>query len=205
MKNLIFINVIILVFFSCRKPNNVNENIGDYNSLSISEFNLHEGNWWRYQVTDFLNNSVDTVKLIVVAHNIISTQDEYKCLFNIENTVVDSSKFIISATGIHYQGLNPNFSFFGEFDLLFPIEVGDVWYSGFQDSTWVVSYTENKPILANEYYVFFLKHIINGFGTSLVQNIRLSKNVGIVEHNIDFFNGFPVQKQNYKLIDFGTD
>lgn len=196
--NLIVVLILCLLTFSCHK-----EPITSVNEFNENAFPVNVGNWWRYRHTDMLSNIVDTVTLKVVSVNNVGTNKEYTCHIVEFGQNVDTGILSIGNNLISYESTNTDYSYFGDFILKLPFHQNSDWQNNNNlDSTKVISYTNDVKILGKSYNIFFLKRIATSPGYSIIQTISVSKNIGIVEHNLNIFNGFPIQKQNLQLIDY---
>lgn len=197
MKHLSILILLIIMISACRKEKSTTD---QFNSI---DFPISVGSWWKYKHIDFLGNTTDTMLLKVISSNSIGSLKEYVCIIEEYGQTVDTAILSINDSLIKYKGFDLGYSHFGNFLLKIPFSVASEFRNpSAGDSTKVISYTEKVNILDNFYDIFFLKRTASGPGYSLVQTISVAKGVGIVEHNLSFFNGGPVQHQNLKLINY---
>jgi hypothetical protein len=190
-----------LTIVSCCKKSNPNDIAT--NQYTKSDFPIKVGNWWRYKQGDFLANTTDTFILKVVSMRNLN----YFCNVEQNNKIIDSALITLNDNEITYRGLNTNYSYFGDFQIFFPLSVGDkkeisLIGVGLGDSMSVISLTQNVKFLGNPYDIYFLKRKVAGPGYSLLQTLSISKGIGIVENSINYFNGAPVMNQTLQLIDY---
>lgn len=171
-----------------------------FNKLS---YPLKVGNWWRYRVLDFNSNFIDTLQLKIVRQTVNNAEVTYTFYLHEFGAIVDSAQMVLSATELTYKGMDPHYSYFGDFKLKLPFYQGDTW-KGFSeaDSTKVISYSKDYEVMGKNYDIYYLKRLVYGNVYSVVQNLQLSKGVGIVSQNINVFSGGFVQRQNFQLIDY---
>ena len=199
---------VLLFPLSCKKDEPVIVE-DDVNQIEQSEFPLMVGNWWKYKVTDFYAGTTDTltVKVIGVEDSSVNTK-RFSCLLFMKGLVVDSSEIVISENEISYKGLNPYYSYFGNYKLVFPIALNDEWV-GFNnpDTIRVVGVSENVEIEGTLYaQIYSLKRsffLVGGY--NLNQLLLISPKVGIVNQSIDLFTGASAQKQTFSLIEYSLN
>lgn len=197
MKYLLIFFLLITLISSCHKDKSPIE------KFDSSNFPISVGSWWKYKHVNFLANTTDTMLLSVISTNTNVSNKEYVCIIEEYGQTVDTAIVSIDESLIKYQGVDFGYSYFGNFLLKIPFTVGSEWRNqSTGDSTKVISYSENVKILDKSYDIYFLKRTAYGLGYSLLQTISVAKGVGVVEHNLSFFNGGPVQHQNLKLIDY---
>ncbi len=197
MKLFFLLLLMLPILLSCEK-----DKISD-NEFSTDAFPSEVGNWWRYKRVDMLSNYVDTIILRVVDLKIIGAKKEYKCYVEKSGEILDSATLTLGENIVKYASFNPNYSYFGDFNLTTPFAQSSLWTNLTDaDTTKVISFTKEVMILGNPYDIYFLKRISSEPGYSLNQTISVAKNIGIVENNINIFLGAPLQRQNLQLIDY---
>jgi hypothetical protein len=134
MKNVLIISyVLFIVLISCNKEP-VTNNV--YNGFQSIDFPIKVGNWWKYKVTDFYGGTIDTL-IVEVVDKI--TNETYRCELRYNNSVVDSAIITVSETTLSYEGLNQDYSYFGNFKLTFPFNDNDSWIGFYNPDTVVVT------------------------------------------------------------------
>jgi len=197
MKHLSILILLITIIPACHKEKSTTQ---QFNS---TDFPISVGSWWKYKHIDFLANTTDTMLLRVISSKSSGSLKEYICIIEEYGQTVDTAIVSICDSLIIYKGVDLGYSYFGNFLLKIPFSVASEWRNpSAGDSTKVVSYTEKVNILDKFYNIYFLKRTAMGPGYSIVQTISVAKGIGIVEHNLSFFNGGPVQHQNLKLINY---
>tara|TARA_R110002050_G_scaffold190268_1_gene324915 strand:+ start:2163 stop:2801 length:639 start_codon:yes stop_codon:yes gene_type:complete len=164
------------------------------------------GNWWKYKVTDFYSGTIDTLVVEVVSEVDNSNGSmSYRCELKQNGSIVDSSIIIVSEVEFSYKGLNPYYSYFGDYKLTFPFNAGSFWEGAYSTDTVIVTSRIDKfTINGTEYSpIYNLKRSFYlGGGYSLTQFQMITPKVGIVNQSIDLFDGANAQKQNFDLIDY---
>ena len=197
MKTKIIISLLLILVVSCNKDKPQKD------EFSTDAFPVKEGNWWRYRRVDMLSNYVDTIMLRVVDLKIIGSKKEYICYVEKSGEILDSATITIGENIVKYASFDPNYSYFGDFNLTTPFAQSSLWTNLTDaDTTKVISFSKEVMILGNPYDIYFLKRISSEPGYSLNQTISVAKNIGIVENNINLFLGAPLQRQNLQLIDY---
>lgn len=205
IKNILYIYLLFLVVsnISCQKAKNNAEPRYAYN---LKNFPLNINDQWRYKVTDFYYNSIDTITLKVV--NKIQNNDseiDWRCNIYDDSLVIDSGLFRQINDRLSYDGLNPNYSYFGNLIFSFPITPNSYWIGDYAvDTVRLISIDSNITIQSKTYEnVFYIKRAFNLIGNyGFVQTIQLSKNVGIISQSLYVSNGGLVQNQDFELIDY---
>jgi hypothetical protein len=203
MKNVLIISyVLFIVLISCNKEP-VTNNV--YNGFQSIDFPIKVGNWWKYKVTDFYGGTIDTL-IVEVVDKI--TNETYRCELRYNNSVVDSAIITVSETTLSYEGLNQDYSYFGNFKLTFPFNDNDSWIGFYNPDTVVVTsviddFTINGMAFSPVYNLkrsFFL-----GGGYSLTQFMMITPEIGIINQSIDLFDGANAQKQNFDIIEYNLN
>lgn len=177
--------IIAVLFFalSCsRKTNNIP------NIFTQTSYPMAVGNWWQYQVTDFGGGSTDTIILKAISLSVNGTNKNFTCYLIQNGTIVDSGHFIQSDSGLSYSG-SRRYSTFGEFSLKFPFITGQKWPGIFPTDTFVdVGLVDSFSVSAyGPYYkpVYTLRRAFSDPHYSLIQNIFLTPNIGLIYQTID--------------------
>lgn len=206
MKKVIFIlSILAIVFISCKKDDCSDGTPEAEVGFEVADFPLAVGNWWAYKVTDFYGGNIDTCILEVVNKQMMNDTITYKCKYRFNEIVIDSLEFVAIGNELIYEGLNPNYSYFGNFKFQFPFVEDDQW-SGFYvpDTVSVTSIIDSFVIGGNEYSPIYNlnRAFYLGGGYSLVQFLIVSPGVGVVHQSIDLFDGANAQKQQFDLLDY---
>jgi hypothetical protein len=187
----------ISILFACRRDN------VEQSPFDKTAYPVNIGNWWRYKVVDTFYNKVDTLLLKIISKTTNNDLTIYKCHLEQRNQIVDSATMTLSGTELSYQGLNGNYSYFGDFKLKFPFNQGESWNNdSAMDVTKVLAYTMGYDVLGKKYNVFSLQRIVSSLGYRMNQTLVVSKGIGIISQNLDLFNGGPLQRKIYQLIDY---
>jgi hypothetical protein len=167
---------------------------------------MEVGNWWQYKVTDFYSGAIDTLLIKVIdKREINGNKFEYRCKLKQDQKIVDSSIISLSNKEMIYEGLNPDYSYFGDFKLEFPFYEGDTWRGFYDpDTVRVISKTDSFKIAGTTYSpIYYVKRSFYlGGGYKLNQSLMVTPNVGVIRQSIDLFDGANAQKQNFALIDY---
>jgi len=207
--------LIVLLIVSCSEKNN---NTTNYNKndttiiyhgkiqpvFKISSFPLNVGNWWRYQVEDFLNSCTDTILVKVVSLKTTGTENLYTCHVELFNEIIDSALITLSDSVISYKTYNNvGYSYFAEFYLKYPIAYGYAWHGINQnDSFSVAPYHTDTEILGKQYKTYFINRYFLDYNYYHIQAIMISENIGIVHENTSI-RSYPYdQQQGFDLIDY---
>ena len=200
MKKYSILIYILLSFYSCKK-----ENTSNTNEFSKADYPIKIGNWWRYQVADFMQQTTDTLMLKVVSLSNTNNQEVYTCQLILNNQIVDTGYYTISSDRIEYSGFRQDYSYFGNFTLTLPFQVGFKWIGvNPKDTVKALSRIATFRINGKDYSpIYNLKRSYNlAGGYKITQNFIVSPKVGIVYQTLDIFDGFPTQKQGFQLIDY---
>lgn len=201
MKTYIITILFVLIIAACCKDKVAAPDA--VSGFQKDDFPISVGNWWRYQVIDAMQQTTDTLTLKVVDFDL--SQSTFTCQIIQHNQIVDTGYFIISSNRIEYKGINQNYSYFGNFTLTVPFQVGSSWIGDNpKDTVSVLSKVESFEINGNVYTpIYNLKRIYNLLGGyRLIQDFIVLPKVGIVYQSLDIADGFPLQKQGFQLIDF---
>jgi len=176
-------------------------------AFAAPDYPLAVGNSWKYKVTDFYSKVTDTLDLSITDMQALPDGTKiYRCDISQNGILADSGAFTAGNNTLAYSGLNPNaYSYFGNFKLKFPFTPGDRWIGFYpNDTVHVVSEANPVTILGQAYpHAFSLKRGFALVGDySLVQFMLLSPGVGVINQNINIFNGGPSQNQGFDLISY---
>lgn len=203
MKNLFLMTCLLfVVLLSCDKDPIINNGSNGFQS---TDFPIKVGNWWKYKVTDFYGGTIDT--LVIEVMNKIDNEN-YHCELIYNNSVVDSALINITETTFTYEGLNQDYSFFGNFKLSFPFNEDDNWVGFYNPDTVVVTSEINEFTINGETFspVYNLKRsFFLGGGYSLTQFMMVAPKVGVINQSIDLFDGANAQKQNFDIIEYNLN
>jgi hypothetical protein len=183
MKNVYFTILIgVVLLLSCCKKNNNNQN-----TFTNSSYPLAVGNWWQYQVVDFLGGTTDTVMLSAVSVVSDGSTKDYKCNLIKNGMIIDSGHFIVSDTALAYHGSHPSYSIFGYFNFKFPFTSGQKWSGTMPADTFIVAGVDKSlKILGNTYspdYSLTRRVFVPEY--SLIQIMDLTPGVGLIDQSID--------------------
>jgi len=193
----------ILVVFSCKKQKNTIINPSD--AFKLSDFPLKINNQWRYQVTDFNLHTTDTLLLKIISESVLSDSSEkYYCQIYEKNNLIDSGIFKVMNNTLTYNGLNANYSYFGNFIISFPIAPKSYWIGFYpQDTVRLITVDStvniNSIVYRNVFYIKRSFYLLGGY--SLVQSVQICKNIGVINQILYLFDDAPVQNQSFQLID----
>jgi hypothetical protein len=164
---------------------------------------LNVDNWWSYKVTNLKTAKIDTLFLKIVSKSVNNNIAIYKCDLKQNERVIDSAQIMLSESELSYNGLDPNYSFFGDFKLKLPFNKGNTWNGDSSlDVINVVSISADYIVLNKKYNIYDIKRSFEGFGYRINQTIQVSKGIGIVSQYIDLFDGGSVEKKQFELIDY---
>jgi hypothetical protein len=185
---------------SCNK-----ESIDVENGFQSTDFPIQVGNWWKYKVVDSYAGTTDTFIVQVVAE---LNKESYRCELRYGSSVVDSAIIAMTETTLSYEGLNQNYSYFGNFKLTFPFNEDDHWIGFYNPDTVVVTSMINDFVVNGVSYspIYNLKRsFFLAGGYSLTQFMMITPEIGIINQSIDLFDGANAQKQNFSLIEFNLN
>jgi hypothetical protein len=178
------IAIVLMVTFSCRK----NDKGTVQNIFTQSSYPMAVGDWWQYQVTYYPGSYCDTLILKAISVSINGTKKDYTCHLINNGLIVDSGHFIQSDSGLSYSG-SMRYSTFGEFILKFPFVTGQKWPGVFPTDTFVdVGLADSFSVSAyGPYYkpVYTLRRVFSDLHYSVIQDIFLTPNIGLVYQSID--------------------
>ncbi|MEN9609756.1 MAG: hypothetical protein RLZZ628_570 [Bacteroidota bacterium] len=163
---------------------------------------LAVGNWWRYKVTNLRENVTDTLLLQIDLKTIRDGVTTYRCHLEQNGSIVDSAQMVLSNSELSYQGLNPNYSFLGEFKLKLPFHSGETWEGGNFEGKTQTLFTPNYTVLGQRYDIYDIKQVVPSFNYHLNQNLQISKGIGIVSGYRDLFDSAHLFKHQYELMDY---
>ncbi|MCW3125086.1 MAG: hypothetical protein JWO03_744 [Bacteroidetes bacterium] len=165
---------------------------------------LHTGNWWRYLVTDSINNTTDTLTLTIASSAGTAITQTAKCYITRSGNVVDSGYFLLTDTALTYQGYNVSQSLLGSYKLKLPFTTGGSWSFYFAgDDYHVKSYLVSAHILGNTYTVFDLSRHTIIPDNSTDQHLEIAGGIGLVFEGYTF-TGIAGVTQHFgaQLIDY---
>jgi hypothetical protein len=146
------------------------------------------GDWWQYQVIDYGGGGSDTLILKVISLSVNGTKKDFTCHLLRKNTIVDSGHYVQSDSVISYRG-STGYSLFGQFILRFPFVNGQKWSGTFPTDTFVVTGIADSFAVSSygPWYkpVYSLHRVFSDPHYSMIQNIILTPNIGLVLQDID--------------------
>ncbi|MFN0216859.1 MAG: hypothetical protein ACKVT2_21595 [Saprospiraceae bacterium] len=202
MRSLLSALLVLLFVLGCKKS--------DDGSILFNQdqFPLKVGNWWRYRVNDLYTQSTDTLTITIVSETISGSTTEYRCALKQKGIEVDSGYFKTTNNSLEYNGLNSFYSYFGNFILQTPFNIGDKWKGIYlNDSLGATARIASFDVLGKTYEpVYTLER--SGFlpGFRITQDLFLTPNVGVIYQSLDIFESSGSgQKQVFQLIDYEVD
>jgi hypothetical protein len=191
--------VLIFVFQSCKKD----DSGPDY--FTVKSFPLNVGNWWKYKVTDLYYHKSDTelMKIVSVKENL--GYKTFTCYFLDSNEFVIDSAFIkvypneiISNTFLEW-----GISYFGSYDLHFPLISGDSIISdSFGNKTKVISFSPGYNHFGKLYDVYTIESYSYWPNGSYNQTTLISKDIGIIQTSYGIWSMGPLDAKLFELIDY---
>ncbi|MBX7241227.1 MAG: hypothetical protein K1X92_05705 [Bacteroidia bacterium] len=196
----VFMLMVALVTGAC-----CNRHIEPEPIFTAEDFPLKVGNWWRYRVTDSLNNTVDTLFMRIDSMKIMNDEKHY-FINTIQGSQIGGGTFIVfSDTLIIYEpSQNYNFPIF---TLRFPFGVDSFYINriyGKRDTLNILSYEKEYQLFGKKYPAFHITSsmwLINIAGRA-TNDMRISPKIGIISNDNYFDHQAGTQDIKLELIEY---
>jgi hypothetical protein len=192
-KYLFFLFILSIYFIACDKNENVN-------LFTKDDFSIKVGNWWKYQLNDYVSNKTDTIIIKITSLEVKDGENTYNCIYSILDKIVDSSYIKFSNNEILFNGTADNY-YFGNIKTTLPFKPGDVSIY-LRDSIKVISYNPGYKLLDKYYDAYTIERHAYGIDDGFIQTTLISKNIGIVKNTYLMFGRFPRVNKTFVLIDY---
>jgi hypothetical protein len=196
MKNVIYLIIILSIFsFSCNETV-----ISGPPITSTNDFPNSQGSYWEYLVTDSLDNSTDTLRIIISGETTISTgeavtiwqmnypgrTDSNYVLFNRDTVkIFEDKEYLIE-----------------NIKIVFPLRTGTGWRGDFITDTSYVSRVTDLSLPAGNFNpVFVIEREYGGFNEYRNMTIWFAAGIGIIKLNKREV-GFEHSNESWELLSF---
>ena len=196
MKKLI--PILLVLTGSCHK-----DPVITYNNINMADYPIAVNNKWTYQVSDSINNTVDTAVFKINAEMAINNDTLFFTTQTLmHGAVVDSGTIMKTATSYIYS---PNgYGLFDRLKLTFPMHLNSAWGGPIVngDTLTVSQVITSLNVLGVNYLnVLDIKRslIIPDYYVS--QQVEMAPHIGIVQQNFEIQPWIPL-KRSIRLISY---
>jgi hypothetical protein len=196
MKTIIYITIILAVFsFSCNETV-----ISGPPHTSTNDFpNSQESNW-EYLVTDSLNNSTDTLRIIISGETSISTGETVTIWQMNYNERTDSNYVLFNQDTVKI--FEDKEYLIDNIKIVFPLRTGFGWRGDFiTDTSYVSTVTDLSLPAGNFKQVFVIEREYGGFNEYKNMTIWFAAGIGIIKLSKREI-GFSFRNETWELLNY---